>query len=380
MSGAPQHTRQPNRLASEQERLRDRIREEIGQARLDAAFDLAEQLLDLKPDAASYEFLLFPIERSVGGSDSARLYNLLRALETDTSSHHLAWRTLLRFALLERLEWHEEACTLTAQFKRLPERYGWMRYNRATVLMNRHWAYDEAWEDIEATRRAAPDYWQAAGTLAECALCQGREAQAFAVMHDCIAQLRAAGRSDEADIATAWRAELQLWVGQYAEALAGLSTAAAADRPYALCWHGAAHLMLGDAERALASLDKAATLTPRDFEVYVWRGETYERLGKWDQAIADFDRAAKMTGMPVWPLVGRGLARARTGDAAGVIADFKALPRRISTFFQWKAQTHVESDPVKAVDVLQHMRRAARGLRRTERYLEPVWMKRTEPR
>jgi hypothetical protein len=84
--------------------------------------------------------------------------------------------------------------------------------------------------------------------------------------------------------------------------------------------------------------------------------------------------------MPVWPLVGRALVKARTGDAAGVIADFKALPRRISSFFQWKARTPVESDPVKAVDVLQHMRRAARGLRRTERYLEPVWMKRTEPR
>jgi Cu2+-exporting ATPase len=33
----------------------------IAEARLGAAFDLAEQLLDSKPDATSYEFLLFPI-------------------------------------------------------------------------------------------------------------------------------------------------------------------------------------------------------------------------------------------------------------------------------------------------------------------------------
>jgi tetratricopeptide (TPR) repeat protein len=378
MSGAPQRTRQDHRQATEQERLRSRIREAIAEDRVDAAFDLAEQLLDAKPDAASYEFLLFPIERSVGGSDSARLYDLLHALESDDSTHHRAWRVLLRFALLERLEWHEEACTLAAQFKDLPERYAWMRYNRATVLMNRHWAYDEAWEDIAATRRAAPDYWQAAGTLAECALCQGRAVDAFAIMDECITHLRAAGRAEEADIATAWCAELRLWVGDYAQALAGLSAAAAAERPFALCWHGAASLLLGDAPRALASLDTAARLTPRDFEVYVWRGETYERLGQWDQALADFDHAAKMTGMPVWPLVGRALVKRRIGDGAGVIADFKALPRRIATFFQWKTRTQVESDPEKAVHVLLHMRKAARGLRRTERYLEPVWMQRNE--
>jgi hypothetical protein len=61
MSGAPPRTRQDNRQGAEQERLRDRTRAAIAEARLGAAFDLAEQLLDSKPDATSYEFLLFPI-------------------------------------------------------------------------------------------------------------------------------------------------------------------------------------------------------------------------------------------------------------------------------------------------------------------------------
>jgi hypothetical protein len=108
------------------------------------------------------------------------------------------------------------------------------------------------------TRRAAPDFWQAAGTLAECALCQGREAEAFAIMDECVAHLARSGRAGDAEIATVWRGELRLWVGQYAAALADLDAAAAAERPFALGWHGAANLLLGHPERALASLDKGS--------------------------------------------------------------------------------------------------------------------------
>jgi hypothetical protein len=98
----------------------------------------------------------------------------------------------------------------------------------------------------------------------------------------------------------------------------------------------------------------------------------HERLGQWDRARADFDRAIRLTGMPVWPLVGRALVKAQGGDGEGAIADFLALPRRITAFFQWQTGTRVERDPERAVRVLRHMREAARGLRRTERYLDPL--------
>jgi hypothetical protein len=46
-------------------------------------------------------------------------------------------------------------------------------------------------------------------------------------------------------------------------------------------------------------------------------------------------------------------------------------------FFEWKTGTRVDGDPRAAVDVLLKMREAARGLRRSEQYLEVLWMKRT---
>jgi tetratricopeptide (TPR) repeat protein len=319
---------------------------------------------------------LRPFDRTPGDRDPHHLYGLLARLERDTSSTHQAWRVLTRFALLERLEWQEEAFALSAAFQTVPDRYAWMRYNRGTMLMNRLWAYDEARVELEASLRMAPNFWKAAGTLAECALCQGRTDNAFAIMDGCVTRLSAQSRPFDAQTATVWRGELRLWLGQYAEALADLTAGAALAMPYALIWSGAATLLLGDAARALAALDEALRLVPSDFEAHVWRGETYQRLGLWERALADFDRAVGLTGTPIWPLVGRALVKVRMGDAVGALADFTALPTRMTAFFQWKVDTRVERDADKAAMVLLRMREAARGLRRSERYLEAIWLRR----
>jgi tetratricopeptide (TPR) repeat protein len=140
-------------------------------------------------------------------------------------------------------------------------------------------------------------FWQATGTLAECLLCQGREADALALMDDCIARLSAANRPDEQAHAAVWRGELRLWIGQYSAALGDLEPAAARKMPYALIWGGAAHLLLGDHARAGDLLDSAARLAPSDAEMYVWRGEVHEQLGRLERAVEDFDRAAQLTDM-----------------------------------------------------------------------------------
>ena len=212
--------------------------------------------------------------------------------------------------------------------------------------------------------------------LAECALCQSREAEAFALMDECVDQLATAGYSAEREEAITWRGELHLWLGQYGAALADLGPGMASGFPYALIWGGAAHLLIGDHDRALALLGRAVQAVPGDAEAYLWRGELYERLAHLDRAVADFDRALAMTGMAVWPCVGRALANARIGDAAATIADFTALPERVRALFEWKTGTRVDGDPRVAVDVLLKMREAARGLRRSEHYLEVLWMKR----
>jgi tetratricopeptide (TPR) repeat protein len=351
-----------------------RFRGAVNEARLDSAFETAERLLDLEPTSAAYEELLRPVDRDTSPTAHLRLYDLLRALEQDDRAAHRPWRLLFRVALLDRLGWYAEALRLSADFAGLPERYGWIRHTRAMLLLNQLQAYDEARCELEATLRAAPTFWKARGTLAECALCQGREAEAFALMDACIAS---AGNSAEHDEATTWRGELRLWLGQYGAALADLAPGVASGSPYALIWGGAAHLLTGEHDRALALLNRAVRAVPGDAEAYVWRGEAHERLGHLEGALGDFDRAIGLTGMVVWPCVGRALARACSGDAAGTITDFKALPAHTRALFEWKTGTRVDGDPHAAVDVLLTMREAARGLRRSEQYLEVLWMKRT---
>ena len=175
--------------------------------------------------------------------------------------------------------------------------------------------------------------------LAECALCQSREAEAFALMDECVDQLATAGYSAEREEAITWRGELHLWLGQYGAALADLGPGMASGFPYALIWGGAAHLLLGRHERALILLDRAVQAVPGDAEAYLWRGEAHERLGQLGRAVGDFDRAIALNGTSVWACVGRALARARLGDAAGTIADFTALPARTLALFEWKTSS-----------------------------------------
>jgi hypothetical protein len=112
-----QRRRQADRLEAQQQHLLSEIRDAIDQARFDAAFDLAERLLDHSPTAASYEALLCPVERSANGFDNPRLYDLLQRLESEPSVRHRPWRLLLRCSLLERLEWQEESFAVAAEFK-----------------------------------------------------------------------------------------------------------------------------------------------------------------------------------------------------------------------------------------------------------------------
>jgi tetratricopeptide (TPR) repeat protein len=196
-------------------------------------------------------------------------------------------------------------------------------------------------------------------------------------MDRCVDELAAAGSSAEQNEATTWRGELHLWLGRYGAALDDLAPGMASAFPYALIWGGAAHLLAGEPDRALALLDRAVRAVPADAEAYLWRGEAHERLGHLDRAVGDFDRALGSRVMLVWARVGRALAKARAGDTAAAIADFTALPARTRAFLEWKVGTRVDGDARGAVDVLLKMREAARGPRRSEQYLEALWMKRT---
>src|ERR1043165_5537803 len=106
----------------QQRYLLARFRGAVDEARLEAACDAGERLLDLGPTASGYEDLLRPVDHA--GSPTAHLqrYDFLRELERDERAGRHPWRLLLRVALLDRLGWQTDALALSAEFARLRER------------------------------------------------------------------------------------------------------------------------------------------------------------------------------------------------------------------------------------------------------------------
>ena len=353
-----------------------RVREEIAGGSLDTAFAICESLLDQGPDAEGYELLIDLLDRRTLPGREANLSRLLEQVEDGARARQDPWRRYLRFVLLSRSSLHEEAFAASAELVDLPARYGWMRFDRAALLLWRLWAFDEAIREYEAVLATTPRFWKASACRAEVELCRGQEADAFALLDACIARLRREESSLDVANAVVWAAELKLWVGRYADALGDLEEPAAGRHQLALGWRGAAHLLLGDPARALLDLDVAVALHPLDGEALVWRGEALAHLQRWGEAEADFERAVGIQIPPLWGLCGRALARARRGDAAGFWSDYERLPPRVVAFSRAKLGAPRDRDLDAAIAVLETLRADARGLRRPEAWLSPVWMRR----
>lgn len=346
----------------------------IGQANLDAAVDFAEQLLDLAPPSHVYEQLLHPID-CFAGSDG-QMYDMLQKLNRGGVSLS-PWSSLLRFSLLRRLGWHNDAIETSIELRAVPERYGWMCYILGLALLNQRQSYSEVRKLMRIVLRSVPRFWKARATLAECALCIGEEGDALSLMDDCISELSAVGRSEEIAEATTWRGVIRLWIGQYRAAIEDFQPGMAWHFTYSRIWSGAAHLLSGEPERAIELLNLGLNAAPTDVEAYFWRGEAFDCIGQSDHAVEDFGRAVHLAGSAVWPRVGRALAQAHRGDLDAALSDFEALPSRLRAFFEWKTGKRVSGDPGAAAEVMVQMRGSARGVRREESYLEPLWMRRT---
>ncbi|MGH7439672.1 MAG: tetratricopeptide repeat protein, partial [Polyangiaceae bacterium] len=249
-----------------------RIREDLWQGRLDSAFALGESLLDQQPNADFYGKLIALLPRQVPDESRGQFFNLLRHVEQDPSQKHRPWRLYLRFVLLMRLALREEAFAASAEFVDFPPRYGWMRFERANLLLTQLWAYREAFREFEAVLETTPIFWKASACLAEVELCLGKECEAFSRFDETIRKIRS-GDARDLDAAIVWRAELRLWMGRYAEVLADLEAPCGRRDPYALGWRGAARLLTGDTAGALESLEQALFLNPSDGEAVQWRGE-----------------------------------------------------------------------------------------------------------
>ncbi len=96
-----------------------------------------------------------------------------------------------------------------------------------------------------------------------------------------------------------------LEAGRYAEALAQ-----AGERP---AIRGAARLLLGDPAAALADLDRALKLEPRDVEAALWRGEALRRLGRNREALETLDQGLKEWAYSLRGHLNRALAKLALG-------------------------------------------------------------------
>jgi tetratricopeptide (TPR) repeat protein len=351
------------------------MQEHLWQGRLDEGFALGERLLDQDPDAECYELLIHLLDYRVTEGARGHLLHLLRLVERGTSDAYPLWRTYLRFVLLERLSCQDEAFALSAKLVDVPARYGWMRYERACLLLSRLWAYDESLRELQAVATSTPRFWKALGMQAEVELCRGREREAFAIFDDCVDRLRTVGSEIDRTHSTVWRAELRLWMGRYEQVIEDLREASEEQAPLALGWRGAAYLLLGEPTKARAHLDQVLLIDPSDAEAVVWHGETLAALGEWDAALADFNHAAHMQRPPLWPVLGRAIVRAHLGDSAGFFDDCNQLAGDEIGFLRATPGTSTARDLETSAAWLRAVREGARGVRRPEGWLRPLWMK-----
>ncbi len=354
------------------------IPEKIGAVRFDEAFAAAERVLDLAPSAEDFEFLLSPQRGTAPqrGRDSRdfsvrQMYDILAALGRREDD---PWRLQLRFCLLERLQRGPEAFALTEKLRGLPERYGWMRFHRGDMLLRTYGSYPQAREELLAAFELAPAFWKAGALAAEASLCAGEPSRAFAML-DALAG-RTKGRNEKMSLLS-WRGEMRLWTGQFRLALDDLNEAAAGGARLALCWRGAARLALGMTEEALDDLSAHLVQNPDDREALVWRAEALRRRGRTPAALKDLNRILEADPRHLFALVNRALVHAEAGDRPALRRDLDGLPSEIRDYFEWKTGTAPERGaPAKrVVEMLEGILTAAGGIRRSDRYLFPLWLK-----
>ena len=257
------------------------------------------------------------------------------------------------------------------------ERYGWMLMENAK---RRLYAADltgavKLFETV--ARSTEPESWMARCLAGEALVCDGKAAKALAAFD---AAERAAPEFEKGNV-MAWRGEMRLWLGQYAEALSDLDAALTRSAQYAHCWKGGTLVALGRYDEALPVLERAIAISPWDAEAKIWRAEALLRLGRPREALAQSAEAEGEVGPPsLYCSVLRGLARRALGDANGLREEYEAL----LTQSEWSPAAayvceKVGLDEARTDDeialVLEGILTRSRGLRRGAVYERRSWLR-----
>ena len=115
-----------------------------------------------------------------------------------------------------------------------------------------------------------------------------------------------------------WDAAIVKWD----EMMALLPEDAAETKAAVLNNRGNAKSHMGDYKGAIADLDQALKIDPKDAEVYNNRGSAKGRMGDHKGALADYDRAIEINPKDVGAYNNRGNAKSHMGDHKGALADY----------------------------------------------------------
>lgn len=353
--------------------LAGKMRSLVMTGRFDRAFEVGERIMAAHPPAEVVESLIYPIDSGLTTFPETRFYELLAAIHRRPRRKRFhAWYALMTSVLLDRLRWAAEAIQQSEKLLSLPRRYGWMRWHRGLLILNKHWDYSAARADFRAVLDSAPQVWKATALIAEIDLSKGKTSRALRAM------TRLARSVDESDLASvrAWRGEMHLWIGQYRRALPDLDWAVQRMSPLALCWRGACFVKLGRFSEAIQDLDAQIRDHPDDYEALVWRGEARRLTGSTREALEDLDAVCRYGSHELWAHVNRGLLRASLGDRDGLWADYSSLPDWVRQYFVWKLGREITagSPPNEIAAQLEAMLEAARGIRRNNQYLYSLWI------
>ncbi len=245
------------------------------------------------------------------------------------------------------------------------ERYFWMRYSIAEILLRRLDLYDLARAEIQSVVQKCPWLWEARCLWTENLMAVGHPDPLKAVR-----EVTVPSRSHASFLA--WRGALKLWSGQYTLALKDLDIAAGLDNPDALCWRGGAQAKLGKLQEAKRDLDRLLTLDPHDPEGLVWRGEVNRLLGRLPEALRDLADVIAISGDKPWAHVNRALIRLEQKNLIEAYKDFARL------YLDHRDIDGITKSPFTAArlkELLEAALKDARGCRRSDPPLNAGWMR-----